>query len=177
MKKVRPSPGTGEPAPTQEPAPPATDEVPGPTQPTEEPAPTVEQPLPPTEQPTQATEQPLEATPTTEPVPGPTSTPTIAPPTETAPAIEPTVVITTTGCENNSAPVANANGPYTAMMGKGLALVNFTAAGSTDSDGVIANYTWEFGDDSAPAAGENVTYGYKNTGNYVYQVMSPDIYG
>lgn len=162
-----PLPGTGELTPTQEPAPPATEEVPGPTQPTQEPTPTVEQPLPPTEQPAPTTEQPVEATPTTAPVPGPTSTPTVAPPGEATPEVGPTVVITPTGCDNNVPPVAKANGPYTAMMGKGLAFVNFSAAGSTDPDGTITNYTWEFGDGSAPAVGENVTYGYKNTGNYV----------
>jgi len=169
-----PPPGTSEPAPTQEPQPPpATSELPATTQPTEPPiAPpepplvSTEQPVMPTEEPVIATEQPPVTAPTTEPVPGPTATPTLSPP-ETVPETGPTVVVTLTGCDNNTPPLAEANGPYTAMMGKGLALVNFDATGSQDADGTITKYEWNFGDGSTPGIGQKVTYGYKNTGKYV----------
>jgi LysM repeat protein len=149
-----PLPGAGTPPATQET--PTTGEVP-PTQ----------QPLPPAEQPLPSTQQPGEATPITAPVPGPTNTPIPGGPT---PQVGPTVIITTTpitGCETNQLPIAKANGPYTGMMGKGLGLVNFDAAGSNDPDGTITKYEWDFGDSSQPAVGAQVTYGYTNIGNYV----------
>jgi LysM repeat protein len=142
-------------------APPDTDEQPATPEPTEE---AVE----PTEEPTmEPTEEPTEATPTTAPVPGPTATPTLAPPADTAPEAEPTIVVTAESCENNTPPVAKANGPYDAMMGKGQAFVVFNATGSDDPDGMIIKYQWEFGDGSAPGSGETVTHGYTNVGNYV----------
>ncbi|MBN1220614.1 MAG: LysM peptidoglycan-binding domain-containing protein [Anaerolineae bacterium] len=171
---------TGEPAPTEEP-PPVTEEapIPGEPAPTEEPVPPTEELVPPVEEtappteelvsPTEElappveetappTEEPGELTPTTEPVPGPTSTPT----REGGP-----IVVTPVSCDNNQPPVAKANGPYQAMMGKGQAWVTFNATGSEDPDGTIIKYEWEFGDGSTPGTGESVTHGYTNIGNYV----------
>lgn len=91
---------------------------------------------------------------TSEPVPGPTSTP------------GPTVVITPESCENNQPPVANAGGPYNAMMGKGQAFVTFDGSGSSDSDGNIIKYEWDFGDGSDPGEGETVVHGYTGQGTY-----------
>ncbi|MBN1995447.1 MAG: LysM peptidoglycan-binding domain-containing protein [Anaerolineae bacterium] len=156
---------TTEPVPTQELPTPDTGELPATTEPTGEPVPPTEATVQPTEEPLQPTGEPGEATPTTEPVPGPTSTPTLAPPP--TPETGPTVAITPESCENNSPPVANANGPYTAMMGKGQAFVAFEATGSVDSDGTIIQYKWDFGDDSAPETGEAVIHGYTSVGNYL----------
>lgn len=170
---TEPMPGTEEPVTTEEPVP-GTEEPPIPG--TEEPVvtgePTEESPIPatlppteeggeePTQEPTgESTEEPLEATstPTTVPVPGPTAT-----------AVPGATVIVTVepSCENNLPPTAVANGPYTAMMGKGQAIVTFEATGSTDPDGTIETYEWDFGDGSAPGNGQSLTHGYTGLGSY-----------
>jgi hypothetical protein len=157
-------PAVTEEIPTGEPVEPApTDEGILPPLPTEEPFPspdTGEQPAT-VEPPTEATQEPglptVEAT--SEPVPGPTNTPD--------PAAGPTIVITPSSCEDNVAPVAVANGPYAGMRGKGQAFITFDAAGSEDPDGTIISYEWDFGDDSAPGYGLEVTHGYANPGSYV----------
>ncbi len=61
------------------------------------------------------------------------------------------------------APTAEANGPYTAMMGKGEAIV--TLDGSS-SRGTIVRYEWDFGDGTAPITGQRVTHGYTSIGSY-----------
>jgi len=95
-------------------------------------------------------------------VPGPTATP------------GPTVVVTTTTCDSNTPPVADANGPYNAMMGKGQAFVTFDGSNSTDSDGEIVSYDWDFDDGSAVESGESVTHGYSSTGSYLVTLMVTD---
>ena len=161
------------PAPTEESAVEPTGAVepteePAPAEPTEEPAaePTA------TEEPTMVAEptddtvgehdEDVVATPTTVVVPGPTATP------------GPTVVVTVTSCDNNSPPVADANGPYTAMMGKGQAVVTFDGSNSSDSDGTIVSYEWDFDDGSAPESGESVTHTYSSTGSFVVTLMVTD---
>ncbi len=169
---VSPTPEEGSP-----PAPPTEQPVV-----TEEPA-TAEQPLP-TEEP--ATEEPATATatptselidehggelphegtetPTTVPVPGPTATPTFGPtvaPTDQA------------DCTNNQSPVADAGGPYNAMMGKGQAFVIFDGSGSSDADGTITSYEWDFGDGNTDS-GQSVTYGYSSTGTFVATLTVTD---
>ncbi len=64
--------------------------------------------------------------------------------------------INTSGGVTKKAPVANAGGPY-----EGLTFENITFDGkdSTDSDGTIQNYTWDFGDGS-------IGYGQKPVHNY-----------
>jgi len=49
----------------------------------------------------------------------------------------------TDGQQNNQAPVAQINGPYTGAV---AAEINFSSNGSTDSDGSIASHSWNFGD-------------------------------
>lgn len=171
--------GVQPPAPptVETPVPPTTDEAQLPPAETEEPPPTTEEPLPATEEPGEeqppATEEPGEEQPpateeptaTTAPVPGPTSTPTTGP----------TVIITIEpGCEDNVPPVADANGPYDGMMGKGQAIVTFDGSGSSDPDGTIESYEWDFGDDSAPGSGEMVTHGYTSTGTYEVKLSVTD---
>jgi len=146
----------------------------------DESVPTTEEPVPATEQPgdqpaasptveTEPTEEVIsehdaEPSPTsaTTPVPGPTATP------------GPTVAVTVTSCDNNVPPVADANGPYSAMRGKGQAVVEFDGSDSTDSDGTITAYEWEFGDGSSPETGATVSHGYNNTGSYVVTLTVTD---
>lgn len=95
---------------------------------------------------------------TTEPVPGPTSTP------------GPTVVVTITpDCDNNTPPTADANGPYDAMMGKGSAVVTLDGSGSSDAEGSVVEYAWDFGDGTDPEIGEaaTVTHAYSAEGSYI----------
>ena len=158
-----PPPETSEPILTEELPTPETGELPVTTEPTEE---IIQPTAEPTEEPT---EEVVEVTPTatTAPVPGPTSTPTPSPPPDTTPAVSPTVAVTVTGCDNNIPPTAEANGPYTAMMGKGQAFVTFDATGSSDPDGTIIKYEWDFGDGSELASGETVIHGYTSIDAYV----------
>ena len=56
----------------------------------------------------------------------------------------------------NSPPVANAGGPYSGVPGVS---VQFSSAGSTDPDGLISVYYWEFGDgDTGTGASPTHTY-------------------
>jgi LysM repeat protein len=178
---VSPTPGTEQPVSgTQEPG----TEQPLPTQEvgTEQPLPTqeagTEQPLPTqeagTEQPTPTEpvvdehggEMPAEgtATATTVPVPGPTATPPLGG------TVEPTAQA---DCTNNQPPVAEAGGPYNAMMGKGQAIVVVDGSASRDSDGTITSYEWDFGDGSTDS-GQKVTYGYSSTGVFTTTLTVTD---
>lgn len=202
--EAAPSPGPEEPIDTEEPTVesplPTTEPAEGTPVPTEEPAeeptaeptvvvePTEEAPVPteePTTEPTvvvvEPTEEPtLVAEPTDdtvsehdeEPVIVPTATTVVVPGPTATPG--PTVVITVTTCDNNTPPVADANGPYTAMMGKGQAIVTFDGSNSTDSDGEIVSYEWDFDDGSAVESGESVTHGYSSPGSYLVTLIVTD---
>ncbi len=54
------------------------------------------------------------------------------------------------------------------------ATFTFSAAGSTDSDGRITGYAWDFGDGSAPAAGEQVVHAYAVAGTYTVTLTVTD---
>jgi LysM repeat protein len=96
------------------------------------------------------------ATATTQPVPGPTVTPTTGPVPGTTPQAD---------CANNTPPTADAGDPYTAMMGKGQAFVTFDGSGSSDPDGTITTFEWDFGDGETDS-GQSVTHGYSSTGTF-----------
>jgi LysM repeat protein len=149
-------------APTEEPTGEPTTEPTGePTaEPTDDPLPTEE----PTEEPT--------GEPTGEPTVEPTTEPTGEPTTE--PTVEPTGEPTVDPCEQNDPPVADANGPYEIMMGKGQGVVNFDGSASSDSDGIIEGYEWDFGDASDPATGETVTHGYASLGEFIATLTVTD---
>jgi LPXTG-motif cell wall-anchored protein len=54
------------------------------------------------------------------------------------------------------------------------ATFTFSAAGSTDSDGRITGYRWDFGDGSAPAEGADVTHPYAAAGTYTVTLTVTD---
>ncbi len=62
----------------------------------------------------------------------------------------------------NQAPVARTSGPYSAIIG---AAVQFDASSSTDADGSIASYSWNFGDGST-GTGVKPTHSYSSQGTY-----------
>jgi len=64
--------------------------------------------------------------------------------------------------QGNQAPRADANGPYTGKAEHG---VNFDGSGSSDPDGTIVSYDWDFGDGSS-GSGANTTHVYEVGGVY-----------
>ncbi|KHF24801.1 PKD domain-containing protein [Solemya velum gill symbiont] len=62
----------------------------------------------------------------------------------------------------NAAPIANANGPYSANTGD---TVNFSSAGSSDNDGSITSYSWNFGDGNTSTSA-NPSHSYALAGTY-----------
>ena len=74
----------------------------------------------------------------------------------------------TGGNPANQAPLAAVTATNTG------ATFTFSAAGSTDSDGRITGYAWDFGDGSAPAAGEQVVHAYAAAGTYTVTLTVTD---
>lgn len=62
----------------------------------------------------------------------------------------------------NEPPTARANGPYSAVAGESIA---FTASGSSDGDGTIVSYAWDFGDGST-GTGPAPVHAYQASGTY-----------
>ncbi len=67
-----------------------------------------------------------------------------------------------TGGPVNQAPSAVVNGPYTGETG---VAVSFSSAGSSDQDGTIVSYTWDFGD-SGTSTAANPTHTYSAAGTF-----------
>ncbi len=63
---------------------------------------------------------------------------------------------------DNQKPTAKANGPYSGFIDEEI---TFDGSGSSDSDGTITNYTWDFGDGTT-GYGETTTHAYSSPGNY-----------
>jgi nucleoid-associated protein YgaU len=63
---------------------------------------------------------------------------------------------------NNQPPKAVISGPTSGLVGETL---KFSGAGSTDPDGRIASYAWDFGDGTT-GSGVDVTHSYKAAGTY-----------
>ncbi|MEJ2455566.1 MAG: PKD domain-containing protein [Candidatus Thiodiazotropha sp.] len=70
----------------------------------------------------------------------------------------------------NQPPVAEANGPYVALTGEAIA---FSSAGSSDSDGTIASYYWDFGDGSSSTSA-NPAHSYASAGSYTATLTVTD---
>ncbi len=73
-----------------------------------------------------------------------------------------TTATVTDGGTGNVPPTADANGPYTVALGSAI---NFSSAGSSDSDGTIAGYAWNFGD-GQNSTQANPSHTYRNAGRY-----------
>ncbi len=74
------------------------------------------------------------------------------------------------GGTTNTPPTANANGPYSGTVGTAI---SFSSAGSSDPDGSIATYTWDFGDGSASNTA-NPSHTYTVAGNYTISLIVTD---
>lgn len=62
----------------------------------------------------------------------------------------------------NVPPTANANGPYSGEVGVDI---QFSSAGSTDSDGTIVSYLWDFGDANTSTLA-NPLHSYASAGSF-----------
>lgn len=71
---------------------------------------------------------------------------------------------------SNVAPVAVVNGPYTGIEGSS---VSFSSTGSSDSDGTIASYLWDFGDGGS-STNANPDYTYASSGTYTVTLTVTD---
>ena len=72
--------------------------------------------------------------------------------------------------DNNAAPVADANGPYSGIVGIDIA---FDGAGSSDADGDPLTYSWDFGD-GASASGVGPTHAYAAASTYTVTLTVGD---
>jgi len=70
----------------------------------------------------------------------------------------------------NLAPVADANGPYTGTSG---VAVSFDGSGSSDPDGNIVTYAWDFGDGNG-GSGVTPTHTYSAAGTYTVTLTVTD---
>jgi len=64
---------------------------------------------------------------------------------------------------NNKRPIANAGGPYYAETNQ---IVQFNSTGSSDPDGKIDFYRWNFGDNSTEIIKKSPTHNYSKVGKY-----------
>ena len=70
----------------------------------------------------------------------------------------------------NDSPVADPNGPYSGMVGSP---VSFDGSGSTDIDGTLVSYAWDFGDANT-GSGVNPTHTYGAAGLYTVTLTVTD---
>ncbi|RMH69232.1 MAG: PKD domain-containing protein [Gemmatimonadetes bacterium] len=77
------------------------------------------------------------------------------------------------GGASNTPPVANANGAYTGTISQ---TISFSSAGSSDADGSIVSYLWDFGD-GATSTTMNPVYSYSSTGTYTVTLTVTDNLG
>jgi PKD repeat protein len=70
----------------------------------------------------------------------------------------------------NSAPVCDANGPYSAQIGQ---TITFDGTGSSDPDGTNESYLWEFGDGTS-GTGASPTHTYATSGTFNVELTVTD---
>jgi PKD repeat protein len=90
--------------------------------------------------------------------------------TDDAGATDSATTTATIGQVTNEPPVADPNGPYTGTAGMP---VTFDGSGSTDSDGTIASYDWNFGD-GASGTGVSPTHTYAADGVFTVSLTVTD---
>ncbi len=72
----------------------------------------------------------------------------------------------------NVSPTADPNGPYNGTVGIAVA---FDGTGSSDPDGTVVQYDWDFGDGTlAPNAGSNPSHTYTTAGSYTVSLTVTD---
>jgi subtilisin family serine protease len=81
-----------------------------------------------------------------------------------------TFCIETGSAPGNTAPVANAGGPYSGQVGQAI---SFNGNGSSDADGDALTYSWNFGDGST-ATGATPSHTYASAGNYTVTLTVSD---
>jgi uncharacterized protein YjdB len=81
-----------------------------------------------------------------------------------------TGTITNDDTPPNQPPVAEAGGPYTGFVGEA---VRFDGSGSTDTDGIIVSYQWNFGDGTT-GTGAMPTHTYSRDGIYTVTLAVTD---
>jgi DNA/RNA endonuclease G (NUC1) len=74
---------------------------------------------------------------------------------------------------NDRFPTASAGGPYAGLEGS---LIGLSAAGSTDPDGDVLTYAWDFGDGTS-GGGPAPAHAYADNGAYTTTVIATDPYG
>jgi len=84
-----------------------------------------------------------------------------------------TVSTTATVSASNIAPTAAINGPYS---GDADVAVSFSSAGSSDSDGSIASYSWDFGDGTTSTQA-NPSHTYTTAGSFTVTLSVTDDQG
>ncbi len=71
----------------------------------------------------------------------------------------------------NREPTADADGPYSGYVGDSI---SFSSTGSSDLDGTIQEYRWDFGDGSAPSYSQDPMYAYSAAGTYTVTLKVTD---
>jgi N-acetylmuramoyl-L-alanine amidase/PKD repeat protein len=77
----------------------------------------------------------------------------------------------TTETAANVVPIAKPGGPYTGTSGVNI---TFDGSASTDSDGTIAEYQWDFGDGTVLTNGKMPTHAYASAGAYTVKLKVKD---
>jgi parallel beta-helix repeat protein len=77
------------------------------------------------------------------------------------------------GVNANQRPTADPGGPYQGMVDENIV---FDGSQSSDSDGEIEEYVWDFGDDTT-GSGATITHSYSEAGSYLVTLTVTDNYG
>jgi PKD repeat protein len=84
-----------------------------------------------------------------------------------------TVANVSTSPPQNQPPIASAGGPYSELVGSPI---TFDGSGSSDPDGTIMSYAWDFGDGSN-GSGVTATHAYAAAGSYQAMLTVTDDQG